>query len=359
MKARPNKRSPLHAKEDFPIDVLGSGAVLLGPKVTCDGFQVDRKIRVQTHVHTDHMADFTTSLRGELVMTKPTMRLLEHDHPALPSRANIHLLEYGKEWESDGCRIQLFSSDHALGAAQVKVILKNGMSVGYSSDFNWPLKDIIKVNALVVDATYGNPSSRSRCKQGEAQEALVDLVRKKLKHGPVHLMANTGPIERALVVLAMSDVIAGVSVIGNRRMCWYADVNQEYRQPIPKILCDDSKEALAAMRAGHYVRVWGLNSPLPNDGFYEGTAIRLTKYRTTREPVEPTGKDVFTVGFSNHADFGGTVEYVRATGATFVVTDNHRGQVGGRAEQLARVLRTQLRIRARVSSNLESREWGH
>src|SRR5947209_17456574 len=105
---------------EFPIDVLGSGAVLLGPKVTCDGFHADRAIRVQTHIHSDHMVGFTTSLRGQVVMTKATRRLLEHEHPALPSRTNVKVLDEAEECEYEGNRIQLLSSDHALGAAQVK-----------------------------------------------------------------------------------------------------------------------------------------------------------------------------------------------------------------------------------------------
>ena len=43
------------------VDVGGSGAVLLGPSVVCDGFQIGRPVRVQTHVHDDHMGDFERS----------------------------------------------------------------------------------------------------------------------------------------------------------------------------------------------------------------------------------------------------------------------------------------------------------
>jgi len=343
----------------FPIDVLGSGAVLLGPKVTCDGFHADRPVRVQTHIHSDHMAEFTTSLRGEVVMTKATMDLLEHDHPALPSRTNVQTLKYAEVCMYEGHRIQLLSSDHMLGAAQVKVSLEDGMTVGYSGDFSWPLDEIMKVDALVVDATYGNPSSPKRCSQGVVQEALVNLVRAKLRHGPVHLMADTGPVERALLVLAMSDVIEGVPVLGSSRICWYAKVNQTHGRPLPCIIPDGSEKARDALRDGCYLRIWSLNSRLPNDGLYDGTAIRLTKYRTTHEPFEQIGNDVFHIGFSNHADFSGTIEYVEATGAQYVVTDNHRGHRDNRAEHLARALRAQLKIAARVSSNLESREWGH
>ena len=345
-------------KIDFPIDVLGSGAVLLGPNVTCDGFHADRTTRVQTHIHSDHMDDFTTSLRGQMIMTKATRRLLELEHPALPSRTNVRVLDYTEEWEYEGDRIQLLSSDHSLGAAQVKVAMPDGRSLGYSGDFNWPLDNVMKVDALVVDATYGNPNSRIHCSQEKAQEALVDLIRKKLRRGPVHLMGDTGPLERALLVLNMAGIIDEVPVIGNKRTCWHAKVYQEFLQPMPNILSEDTKDAREAIRRNRYIRIWSLHGRLPNDGLYEGAVVRLTKYRTTAEPVERINEGVFHVGFSNHADFAGTIEYVQATGASFVVTDNHRGEVNGRAERLAQMLRTQLGISSRVSSNMESRKWG-
>jgi len=356
--AQSKKRLARRAKPTFPIDVLGSGAVLLGPDVTCDGFHAERLVRVQTHIHSDHMAEFTTSLRGEVVMTKATRRLLELEHPALPSRTNVRVLEYGEKWEYKGNRIQLLSSDHSLGAAQVTVTLRNGVSIGYSGDFNWPLEDVIKVDALVVDATYGNPSSNIRCSQEMAQEALVDLVRRTLGVGPIHLMGDTGPLERGLLALNMSGVIDGIPVIGNNRTSWFAKVHQEFRQPMPPVLRDDSNGALTAIRNPPYIRIWSLYGRLPNDGLYDGTTIHLTKYRTTVEPFEQISDGVFHVGFSNHADCAGTIEYVQATGASFVVTDNHRGQMNDRAEQLAKMLRTQLGVVARVSSNLESRKWG-
>jgi putative mRNA 3-end processing factor len=113
------------------------------------------------------------------------------------------------------------------------------------------------------------------------------------------------------------------------------------------------------MRVGSYVRIWSLHSPLPNDGLYDGAVIRLTKYRTGREPFEEVGNEVFNVGLSNHADFDGTLRYIEATGARYVVTDNHRGQRNDRAAKLAEMVRKQLKVEARVSSNHESRLWGH
>jgi len=304
------------------------------------------------------MEDFTTSLRGEVVMTKATRRLLELDHPALPARSNVRALNYGEVWSHEGNRIELTSSGHLLGAAQVKVTLKDGRSIGYSSDFYWPLDQVMKVDALVVDATYGNPSECCKCTQEKAQEALADLVQKKLRYGPVHIMANTGPAERALSVLRMSDVTGKVPIIGNKRMCWYSGVYREFKHPMPDIISDESKDALHVMRKGQYIRLWTLHGRLPNDGLYEGIVIELTKYRTTKEPVEVVAEDLYRIGFSNHADFQGTLEYVAATGAKIVVTDNLRNNKNGRAEKLAKTLRVQLKVRSCVSSNTESLAWG-
>jgi putative mRNA 3-end processing factor len=341
------------------VDVLGSGAVVLGPRVTCDGFHAERAVRIQTHIHTDHMAEFTTSLRGTVIMTEATRDLLAFEHPALPARVNVKTLGYGESWVCDGQRYELYSSQHMLGAAQAKVTLEDGATVGYSGDFCWPLEDVIKVDALVVDATYGDPDSGERCAQAVAQEALVRLIRNKLRRGAVHLMADTGPLDRGLLSLAMTDVLDGVPVIGNARTCWHTAVNRRHSLPLPNVIRDDTAEAHDAMRVGSYVRIWSLHSPLPNDGLYDGAVIRLTKYRTGREPFEEVGNEVFNVGLSNHADFDGTLRYIEATGARYVVTDNHRGQRNDRAAKLAEMVRKQLKVEARVSSNHESRLWGH
>ena len=61
------------------------------------------------------------------------------------------------------------------------------------------------------------------------------------------------------------------------------------------------------------------------------------------------------VALSNHADFSGTLEYIRATGARYVVTDNTRG---GHAAELAQEVTRQLGIPARPSTVAWSREWG-
>lgn len=59
------------------------------------------------------------------------------------------------------------------------------------------------------------------------------------------------------------------------------------------------------------------------------------------EPVIEYSDRSFGVALSNHADFDGTLEYIRASGAEFVVTDNTRG---GKGYDLATEVTRRLRI---------------
>ena len=151
------------------IDVMGSGAVILGPDVTSDGFHQDRRVRVQTHIHTDHMGDFSTSKSRDLVMSIPVKDLLARDHPDFHFRANIHALQPGETWSYGGATIALQPAGHMLGASQVVVELSDGRRLGYSGDFSWPLDRPIEVNALVVDATYGSPDSDRSYDQSDSR----------------------------------------------------------------------------------------------------------------------------------------------------------------------------------------------
>src|SRR5256885_11522135 len=117
----------------YPIDVLGSGGVLLGDEVVCDGFHRDRPTRVQTHVHDDHMGDFDTS-KGlqDLFMSEETHNLLKAEFNAdLLVRDNLFPLpprtrhRVGQGW------VTLIPSGHMLGAVQALVETSGGLRLGY------------------------------------------------------------------------------------------------------------------------------------------------------------------------------------------------------------------------------------
>ena len=73
------------------INVSGSGAVMLDNVVACDGFINDYPIRVQTHVHDDHMYGFDSSKgRQNILMSEATLDLLIAEFNAdIPYRSNF------------------------------------------------------------------------------------------------------------------------------------------------------------------------------------------------------------------------------------------------------------------------------
>jgi putative mRNA 3-end processing factor len=339
---------------NYPIDVSPSGAVLLGSDVSCDGFRRGFKARVQTHVHLDHMDEFETSKGYQnIYLTEPTRLLLCAEFNAdLPYRDNIISVPLRQPQSINGSTIELVSNQHMLGSVQVKVTLADERTLGYSSDFRWPLDDPIQVQALVVDSTYGSPESRRSYSQAEAECRLLDLVCRKLRSGPVHIKAFRGTVQRALQILCGN---VNVAILGSRRFCREADVYQQCGYAVDPVILTRSKEGAAVLRDGRYVRFYSTGDELPID-YPPGTTITLSAYMSKPDdPVLEYSNTAYRVAMSNHADFDGTLAYVQATGAEFVVTDNCRG---GHAVELAVAIRDRLGIAGIPSSGEESREWG-
>ena len=304
------------------------------------------------------MSDFSTSLSGDVVMTEPTRLLLQIQYPVLEFCGQVHTLEYGQLWQNENVSVELLTSNHMLGSAQTKVTLNDSTRLGYSGDFGWPLDEIIQVDALVVDSTYGKPDSGRAYTQQQAQIELCELISKKLRDGPLHILGDSGPLDRALHILLMMEVLHGVPVVGTKRHAWSTEVHKRFGIELPEILIEGTQQARHAAKEGCYVRLWGLHSREINDGLYPGSVIKLTKFRTVQEPIEKIGDNTFIAGLSNHADFDGTMEYVYKTGAQLVITDNLRGHRNGRGETLANTIREQLGVESYSSTNRRSRAWG-
>ena len=86
---------------DPQIDVLPSGAIVLGLSITADGFIEDRAIRIQSHCHADHMLGFAKSLRKDVILSQGLHDLLSRKYPQLPNRSRdtgIHILRLGEKY---------------------------------------------------------------------------------------------------------------------------------------------------------------------------------------------------------------------------------------------------------------------
>lgn len=333
------------------LDVLETGAVVLGGLVVCDGFCQGIASRIQTHIHDDHMDDFETSKQfQDVYASKPTRELLIAELNAdLEYRTNLIGLDFNSWHEVDGGEIMLLPSGHMLGASQVIVRLPSGQKLGYSGDFQWPLAQTAKVDALVVDSTYGSPSKRREFTQNDANDALVTLVSRQLKRGPLHLKAFRGTIQRALEVLA-GEINA--AIIASPRLYRDLEVHRAFGRMFDPVFELGSEDALNAMKSGRYIRLYSKGDRFSDN--VGGTRIVLSAYMSANnDPVNRWNEHSFTVALTDHADYFGTIEYVRASGAQFVVTDNTRGH----GVELALALQAELGIKAVPSTNAVVHLW--
>lgn len=336
------------------IGVSAKGTVQLGDKVTCDGFLDGYPIRIQTHIHMDHMSDFTTS-KGfqQILVTTPTRDLLIAEFNGdLAYRENVQAIPTQKKVRLQDCEILLLDNSHMLGSAQVAVTLPNGTACGYSGDFSWPLDHTIKVDELVVDTTYGSPESVRKFTQEQANEQLIDLVAARLKVGPVFLKAHRGTLQRALQCL---DGEVRCPVLVSPREFSEIEVYKRYGYSHIQVISTHSPEGKMVRREDRYIRVHGSRDSLPSNPD-KGTNIILSAFMSRGDdPITQYSENSFAVALSDHADYNGTIEYVRATGAKRVVTDNTRG---GHAVELALALRRELEIDARPSEVVHNSAWG-
>lgn len=336
----------------FPlVDVSSSGAIRLGADVACDGFLFDVRGRVQTHIHSDHMDGFATSKGQQAIIVSPaTFEMLQLDqNPDLKYRSNVHVLEPLQSIDVGKSVVSTVPNGHMLGSVQVAVDLEDGSRVGYSSDFQWPLDEVITVDCLVVDSTSGSPENTREFSQGEAEQRLLELVNRLLRAGPIHISGFRGTLHRALQVISNGTSVALIGSEGLRREI---QLYRNFGYTIRELVTLGSEEATEVLNENRYVRWYGTGDATPVDVRHDAR-ISLSAYFTKPDsPVVEYSDKAFGVALSNHADFKGTLEYIRASRARYVVTDNSRH---GKGITLANEIKRRLGIECRPSTNFNPR----
>ncbi len=335
------------------VDVTQKGAIILGKYVTCDGFQFGSPIRIQTHTHGDHLSDFETSKGYQTIITSEVTKelLILRYNAELSCRSNLKSVPFDKKIETEGIEIELLSSGHMIGATQVAVS-GDGLRTGYSGDFSWPLERVIQVDNLVVDSTYGNPNSVRRYSREEVNERFIELVLRETKKRPVQIKAHPGTLQYALELL---DGVLSFPIIACQRVIQEADIYRKYGYSISQIYDYNSADAKEIIEGDRYLRLYCHGEAFPFDQT-NMVSIVISAFMTGPEnPVVSYSEHAFRVALSGHADFNGTLEYVAATSAKEVVTDNSRG---GHGVELAIEINNRLGVKARPSSNSYDPHWG-
>ncbi len=334
-----------------------NSGLLLGDHVSCDGFAYDRAVRVQTHIHFDHMIDFGRSKANQTILvSKATRDLLVAIYNAdLPYRENLKILGEGEVYGVNGEEVEIFPSNHMLGSVQARVTCEDGYRVGYSSDFFWPIDDPIQVDELVVDSTYGDPLGTRRYDQANVDEKLIDVVTSNLRAGhSTALLGFNGRLQTALHLVAD---FAQRPILCSPKAYPLIDVYRQHGFHLPHVISSASADGISLIRNREpclAIATLPERRHMPWIDRYRTVLLSGHAMRYATDPVTWYGNGDCCVAMTDHADFPGTVEYIRATGARIVWTDPRSGN----AQALADAVANTLGIHAAVIPENKSLGWG-
>ena len=170
-------------------------------------------------------------------------------------------------------------------------------------------------------------------------------------------MRNVAPEQRLRTIQRALHLLGGhvnVPIVCSERLCKEIQVYQQFGAAVGTVLPFRSSEARAAVASQRYIRLYSKGDKPPVE-LTEGASITLSAFMSRPDdPVTEYSTRAYCVALSNHADFAGTLDYIAATGAKYVVTDNTRTH----GVQLAQAIRDRLGIEAAPSTNYYSHEWG-
>ena len=336
------------------IAMTGDGTVLLGDHVSCDGFQWSHAVRVQTHIHDDHMRGFRRSKgKQDILMSKATRELLvalmDFD---IPYRSNLIVLDDLGRVEVGGDTVEVADSGHMLGSIQVRVTSSFGFRMGYSSDFFWPLRRVLEADELVLNSPYGSPEYAREYGQREVEERFVELVRIQLRKGPVVVLGYRGRLQHAMSLLVEQ---VRQPVLASRNVAVLSGVYDRHGVHLLGSIEADAEEGRRLVAEGdRYLAFMELTEQRQYPWVKDVSKILLSVYAVPREaPVLDYGNGDFRVALTDHADFAGTLEYVRASGAARVLVH----PFSGTPDVLADEIRRRLSCQAVVAEPAEISEW--
>ena len=300
------------------------GAVLLGDSVACDAFDADRPLRVVTHAHADHLVGLRRSLKSgkKVLMTAATRDLIGVVNGSLLLDDNsVELFDYGETFEYADERVTLAKADHILGAAQVVVDDADGNKVAYTGDFRVDgTEPLVDCDALVVEATYGNPSFRRSFKV-DVRELLVSMVEKKLRHGAVYVFGYHGKLQEVMQILHRADVC--VPFVMPERVFRISKVCEQHGMRLGCLALSTEKEGRELLDGNlPCVAFYHMNSR-KNVGLVDSSRICVSGWEFN-SPCRQIGEREHLVALSDHSDFNGLIEYVKRCNPKRVVTDNYR-----------------------------------
>lgn len=337
------------------------GCISMGPNVTCDGFISDAVIRIQTHVHSDHMTDFDKSkgVQRKIISSQATVDLLIAELNAdLPYRLGnqiICLPTDGSEHEVEKVKIGLFPSGHMLGSVMAMVEQLDGKRVLYTSDFNWPIPLIPQnIDVMIVDSTYGDPAQVRNYNETTVRNKLVELIRELIITDSLIITGYRGRLQYAIEMIAEHVRLPFVlSPSAYKEEPVYRKYN---RSNISPIRFGSNEFSMLVGNGEKFVGFVDLRDQGMVNSDMGCAKILLSSFMVPRqEPIlhHPNIK-LTRIALTDHADFNGTISLINAIRPRQVIAC---GNNQGHAIALASYVSSVLGITSRADQEAKPLEW--
>ena len=351
--------------------VNSRGSILLGENTVADGYEHGRDIGIFTHIHTDHIHLFNMALHecSSIYLSPPTYDLLEalergedetvSTHSYFEGR-HIHRLDFNTPLRprkhsrkpdphilySD--EITLLQTKHILGSAQVRISTMDGKRIVYSGDFVYPGTEPIECDVLVLDSTHGAPHFNTQVDTPSIENRIVEMIDDEIQAGlSITVRAHTGRLQYIMSILSskFKDIPFLVGDRNRRLIPVYGKYGMPIKDTIPSDSLDGDEIVSATSRPFiEFKTVQEAHSLAELDkrtaifklgGNYIGHKMTIKK--TAANPGE------YCMGFEDHGNYEGILEYVNRCNPKLVITDLYRSK---QCEALAKSIRENLDIPA-------------
>lgn len=326
------KRLQNHSYLLKKASVNKDGAVLLGKYISCDGFDYSRKACVLTHIHQDHIAEFDHLLSycEPILTTHATKDLLiaiKGDY--LRYRRNLIGIDYKTPINIYDEKIILYPSKHILGSCQVLVEDYEGDRIMYSSDFDTTTMPE-KADILVIDATYGHPDYIFTNETLSLENKLVEVVINELNIGKsVVILSSRGKLQRLMHVLRDCAHLTDISFLTSSTDLKIVEVYEKYGYKIGKCININSDEGKSIIFGNEpFLAFLTIESSLKVIKGTSYTKIIISEWRPygDMQPIIKSNSN-YVFAISDHSDFKGILEYIKACDPKIVIVDAKRSGV--------------------------------
>jgi putative mRNA 3-end processing factor len=334
------------------IRIHKTGGIHINSEIICDGFDNEASLRIQSHIHSDHLIDFGWSKQSQnILMSKASKDYLGlgKNSMDIAFRPGIIGLEYDRIYEHREYKIKLLNNDHCLGSSQIEITKPTGEKIGYSGDFNYPLEDFIDVDYLVIDGSCGGIHKKRRFSKEDSLEALDKIVNELVRKKPVFIKAHKGLLEKTYFWL--SDICPGIPRIASDIFIESIRLHKKYSYST------GFENTIYERNSADAVRIMKSNESFIQFVFHKEHVFNLESKQVitcnrfiedNSHPLKKIGENSYNLSLSDHADIDGTYEYVRKVNPKVVYIDSSRAPSFCFIQQLSNSIANNCNVKSQI-----------